>query len=81
MLPISPDLVERVECAALAREDVFGSLAPDEGIRLVVVLQQVVVDLVLEIVDAGVAAAADALCGDLGEEALDEVHPGPPVSA
>ena len=76
MLPISPDLVERVECAALAREDVFGSLAPDEGLRLGVVLQQVVVDLVLEIVDAGVAAAADALCGDLGEEALDEVHPG-----
>ena len=76
MLPISPDLVERIECAALAGEDVLGALAPDEGLGLDVVLQQVVVDRVLEIVDAGVAAAADPPCGDLGEEALDEVHPG-----
>ena len=70
MLPISPDLVERIECAALAVEDVLGGFAPDEGLRLGVVLQQVVVDRVLEVVDADVAAAADALCGD-----LDEVHP------
>ena len=76
MLPISPDLVERIERAALAGEDVLGALAPDEGLRLGVVLQQVVVDRALEVVDAGVASAADALCGDLGEEALDEVHPG-----
>jgi len=76
LLPISSDMVERVECAVLAGEDVFGGFAPDEGLWLGVVLQQVVVDRVLEVVDAGVAAAADALCGDLGEEALDEVHPG-----
>lgn len=76
MLPISSDKVERVECAPLPGEDVFGGLAPDEGLRLGVVLQQVIVDCVLEVVDAGVAAAADALGGDLGEEALDEVHPG-----
>lgn len=63
MLPISPDLVERIECAALSGEDVFGALAPDEGLRLGVVLQQVVVDRVFEIVDAGVAAAPDvAIC-------------------
>ena len=39
-------------------------------------LDEVVVDRFLKIVDAGVAAASDALCGDLGEEALDEVQPG-----
>ena len=76
LLPISPDLVERIECAALAGEDVLGGLAPDEGLRLCVVHQQIVVDRVLEVVDAGIAAAANALCGDLGEEALHEVHPG-----
>jgi hypothetical protein len=31
LLPISPNLVE---CAALAGEDVLGSLAPDERLRL-----------------------------------------------
>ena len=48
MLPISSDKVERVECAPLPGEDVFGGLAPDEGLRLGVVLQQVIVDCVLE---------------------------------
>ena len=76
LLPISPDLVERVECAAFSGDDVLGGFAPDEGLRLGVVLEQVVVDCAFEIVDAGVAAAADALCRDLGEEALDEVQPG-----
>jgi len=76
LLPISPDLVERIECAALAGNDVLGGLAPDEGLRLGVVLQQVVVDRAFEIVDAGVAATSNALCRDLGEEALHEVHPG-----
>ncbi|MEE4239422.1 MAG: hypothetical protein V2I51_22095, partial [Anderseniella sp.] len=32
LLPISPDLVERVECAALSGEDVLGGFAPDEGL-------------------------------------------------
>lgn len=71
LLPISPDLVERVECAALSGKDVLGGFAPDEGLRLCVVLQQVVVDRAFEIVDAGVAATSNALCRDLGEEALD----------
>ena len=52
MLPVSPDLVERVECAALAGKDVIGGLAPDEGLRLGVVHEQVVVDRAFEIVDA-----------------------------
>jgi len=69
-------MIEHIERAALAGEDVFGGFAPDEGLRLGVVLEQVVVDCAFEIVDAGVAAAADALCRDLGEEALDEVQPG-----
>lgn len=75
-LPISPVLVDRVECAALAGEGVLGGFAPDEGLRLGVLVQQVVVDRVFEVVDAGVAAAAHALCSDFGKEALDEVHPG-----
>ena len=76
MIPITPGLIERIECAALTGEDVLGALAPDEEFRAVVVLQMVVVDGGLELVDAGVAAAADALCGDLGGEAFDQVHPG-----
>ena len=76
LLPISPDLIERVERTALPGENVFGGLAPDERLRLGVVQQQIVVDRVLEVVDAGVATATDALCGDLGEEAFDQVHPG-----
>ena len=68
--------IELIERAALAGEDVLGGFAPDEGLRLGVVLPQVVVDHGLELIDAGVAASADALCGDLGEEAFDQVHPG-----
>jgi hypothetical protein len=47
LLPISPDLVERIERAALAGKDVLGGLAPDEGLRLGVVQQQIVVDRAL----------------------------------
>ncbi|WP_300580682.1 restriction endonuclease subunit S, partial [Marivita sp.] len=39
LLPISPDLVERIERAALPDENVLGGLAPDEGLRLGVVQQ------------------------------------------
>jgi hypothetical protein len=61
--PISPDLVERIECAALSGEDVCGALSPVEGLRLGVVIKQVVVDRVFELVGAGVAAAPDvAIC-------------------
>jgi len=75
-LPISPDFIEGIECAALTGRDVFGGFASDEGLRLGVVLEQVVVDLAFEVVDAGVAAAPDALCGHLGEEALHQVQLG-----
>ena len=76
MLPVSPDFIERIKRAAFAGDDVVGSFAPDEGLRLGVVLQQVIVDRFFEVIDAAIAPAADALCGDLGEEAFDEVHPG-----
>lgn len=62
----------RVECAPLPGDDVLRRSGPGERLWFGVVLQQVVVDFVLEIVDAGIAPAADALCGNLGEEALDE---------
>ena len=45
MLQISPDLIERIERAALAGEDVLGALASDEGLRLGVVLQELCVNL------------------------------------
>lgn len=76
MLPISPDFIDGTKCAAFAGDDVIGSLAPDKGLRLCIVQQKVVVDGALEIVDAGVTATSDALRGDLGEEALDQVQPG-----
>ncbi len=76
MLPVSPDLIESIKRAAFAGDYVFGGLAPDEGLWFGVVLHEVVVDRALEVVDAGIAAPSDALCGDLGEEALDEVQPG-----
>lgn len=75
MLPISADFIEFVQRAAFAGEDVLRRFGPDEGLRLLVVKQQVVVDRVLEIVDALVAAPADAPVRDLGEEAFDQVHP------
>lgn len=38
-------------------------------------LRQVVIDRVLQVAHAGVTASANALCGDLCEEALDKVEP------
>ena len=76
MLPVSTDFIEGVQSAAFAGEDVLSGFCPDEGLRLCVVLHQVVIDRVLEVADAGVTAAADAAACDLGEEALDQVEPG-----
>src|SRR5689334_5555252 len=47
-----------------------------KGLGVVVVLGEVAVDGTLEVGDAREHAAADALAGDLGEEALDQVEPG-----
>lgn len=61
MLPVSPDFIEGVERAAFAGEDVFGALGPPEGLGLLVVLGEIVVDCGFQIVDAGITAASDAL--------------------
>jgi len=50
LLPISSDFIECIKGAAFAGDDVLGGLAPDEGLWIGIVLQEVVVDLVLEIV-------------------------------
>ena len=76
MLPVSSDLIESIKRAAFPGENIFGGFGPFEGLGPLVVVRQIVVDRGLEIVDAGIAAAPDAFHGDLGEEALDEVHPG-----
>ena len=55
LLPIAPDLVERIERAALAGEDVLGALAPDEGLRLGVVLQELCVNLGDEVWEGSVS--------------------------
>ena len=49
MLPISPDIIEGFKGPAFADDDVFGALFPVEGLRLGVVLREVVVDSALEI--------------------------------
>jgi hypothetical protein len=46
----------RIKRSAFTGDDIFGGLAPDEGLRLGIVLQEVVVDRAFEIVDAGAAA-------------------------
>lgn len=42
---------------AFAGEDVFGALGPPEGLRLFVVLREIVVDRGLQLIDAEIAAA------------------------
>lgn len=60
MLPVVSDFIESVQSAPFSGNDVLGGLGPGEGLRLGVVLHQVVVDGGLQVADAGVAAAADA---------------------
>lgn len=64
MLPVASDFIEGVQGATFSVEDVFGGLGPSEGLRSGVVLGQVVEDGGLEFIDAGIAAAADALQND-----------------
>ena len=57
-------------------QDRSGGGCPDEGVRIGVVRAQVLADRANELGDAAEGATADALAGDLGEPALDEVEPG-----
>ena len=75
MLPVSSDFIESVERAAFAGEDILGGLGPFERLRLFVVVGQIVVDRGLQVIDAGIAAASDSPCCDLGEEAFHKVQP------
>ncbi|MDG1130848.1 MAG: LysR family transcriptional regulator substrate-binding protein [Paracoccaceae bacterium] len=54
-------MVERVKYAAFSGEHVLGGFAPDEGLRLGVVLQQVVVDRGFKFIDAGVVLSQDVV--------------------
>src|ERR1700730_4011105 len=56
-------------------EDFGGGLGPDVGLGLIVVCVEIVDDSLLQFIDALEDAAADALSGDLGKEALDHVEP------
>src|SRR5436190_14779539 len=58
-----------------AQDEVCGS-SPHEGLGLLVVSLDVVLDGLSESRDAQEVAAADALLGDLGKEALDLIEPG-----
>ena len=56
-------------------EDFDGSLGPDVGLGMAIVVVEIVHDGLLQFVDALEDAAADAFSGDLGKEALDHVEP------
>ena len=75
MLPAASDFIECVQGAAFSGYDIVSRFGPDERFRFCVVQQQVVVDGALQIADAGIAAAPDALRGDLGKEPFDQVQP------
>ena len=56
-------------------EDLGGSLGPDVGRGMAVVVVEIVHDGLLQFIDALEDAATDALSGDLGKEPLDHVEP------
>lgn len=76
MPPVSTDFIALVECAVFTGENVTGSIAPDEGCWCGVMMKQIIIDCRFEVIGGGAAATEDALCGDLGGEALNEVQPG-----
>ena len=56
-------------------EDIGSFGGPDEGLGMVVVFGEVAVDGDLQVGHTPEDAASDALAGDLGEEAFDEIQP------
>ena len=57
-------------------DDGAGGCGPDKGLGVGVVVFEIIVDRPLEVDDGVEHAATDALSGDLGEEAFDQVEPG-----
>ena len=72
MLPVPPNFIQGVQGTALSGQNLLGGFGPGEGFRAGVVLKEVVVDGGLEVIDAGIATAADAFRRDLGEEPFHE---------
>ena len=70
------DRLELFERAAFLGKDLVGGLGPEVGLGAGIVAQEVIVDRLLQLGHARERPAPDALIGDLGEEALDEVEPG-----
>ena len=65
------DGFEFFEGAAFLGKDFRGTLGPHVRLGAGVVAQQVVLDRGFQLSHTGERAAADALAGDLGEEAFD----------
>jgi hypothetical protein len=71
-------ILDGIECLVRThdlRQDVLEVRGPHERPRALVVGGDEVVDRVFQVCDAGEAAAADALGGDLAEPAFDQVQP------
>lgn len=60
LLPVSADFIERVQRMALPCVNILCRFDPLEGLRLFIVLRQIVMDRSLQIIDAGEAATSDA---------------------
>ncbi len=67
--------IENSSCAFTFLKNDIGGLCPHEGFWGGIVLGEIVMDGSLQFRDALEDAAPDALAGDLGEEAFDEVQP------
>jgi hypothetical protein len=63
--------MEFVQRVAFLDEDILGGFGPFEGLLLLVVSRQIVVDRGLKVIDAGIAAAPDASRCDLGKKPFD----------
>jgi hypothetical protein len=55
MLPVSRHFTQFIKRTSFAGDDVFSCLAPDGGLRLGVVLQQVVIDQLLKVIEGWTA--------------------------
>ena len=75
MVPIFDGIEGDAGSGVFCENDISG-LGPYEGFWIGIVLGEIVANGDLQLGDAGEDAAPDALAGDLGEEALDQIQPG-----